>query len=88
MREEIENLGLDVGYGLWKQTTWKKQPLLDIQTRDHSRKGLHNVPKFIGACKVYRRHIYNLTYSSAPLIDVIKETNRWGWSNKEEACFQ
>ena len=33
-------------------------------------------------------HIHNFTYSSAPLTDLIKKTNPWRWTNKEEACFQ
>ena len=30
----------------------------------------------------------HFTYSSAPLTDLIKKTNPWRWTNKEEACFQ
>ena len=88
MREEMEYLGLDVGYGRWKPAASNMQPLQDMQIRDDPKKGLHNVRSFIGACNFHRRHIHNFTYSSAPLTDLIKKTNAWRWTDKEEACFQ
>ena len=87
MRDEVEYLGFDVGYGWWKPAASKMQPLQDMQIRDDSTKGLHDVRSFIGACNFYRRHIHNFMYSSAPLTDVMKKTNRWRRTNKEEACF-
>ena len=88
MREEMEYLGFDVGYGWWKPAASKMQPLQDMQIRDDPKKGLHDVRSFIGACNFYRRHIHNFTYSSAPLTDLIKKTNPWRWTDKEKACFQ
>ena len=88
MREEMEYLGFDVGYGWWKPAASKMQPLQDMQIRDDPKKGLHDVRSFIGACNFYRRHIHNFLYSSAPLTDLIKKTNPWRWTDKEEACFQ
>ena len=88
MREEMEYLGFDDGYGWWKAAASKMQPLQDMQIRGDPKKGLHDVPSFIGACNFYQRHIHNFTYSSAPLTDVIKKTNPWRWTDKEEACFQ
>ena len=35
-----------------------------------------------------RRPIHNFTYSSALLTDLIKRTNPWRWTKKEEACLQ
>ena len=64
------------------------QPLQDMQIRDDPKMGLHDVPIFIRACDFYRRHIHNFTYSSAPLTDLIKKTNPWQCTDKEEACFQ
>ena len=58
------------------------------QIRDDPKKGLHDVGSFIGTCNFYRRIIHNFTYSSAPLTDLIKKTNPWRWTDKEEACFQ
>ena len=72
MKEEMEYLGFDVGYGWWKPAASKMQPLQDMQTRDDPKKGLHDVRSFVGACNFYRRHIHNFTYSSAPLTDLIK----------------
>ena len=88
MREEIEYLGFDVGCGWWKPAASKMQPLQDMQIRDDPKKGLHDVRSFIGACNFYRCHIHNFTYSSAPLTDLIKKTEPWRWTDKEEACFQ
>ena len=88
MREEMEYLGFDVGYGWWKPAASKMQPLQDMQIRDDPKKGLHAVRSFIGACNFHRRHIHNFTYSSAPLTDLIKKTNPWRWTDNEEACFQ
>ena len=88
MREVMENLGFDVGYGWWKPAASKMQPQQDMQIRDNPKKGLHDVQSFIGACNLYRRHMHNFTYSSAPVTDLIKKTNPWRWTDKEEACFQ
>ena len=64
------------------------QPLQDMQGRDNPKKGRHDVRSFIGACNSYRRHIHNVTYSSVPLTDLIKNTNPWRWTDQEEACFE
>ena len=88
MREEMEYLDFDVGYGWWKQAASKMQPLQDMQIGDDPKKALQNVRSFIGACNYYRRHVHNFTYSSAPLTDLIKKTNPWRWTDKEDACFQ
>ena len=66
MREEMEYLGVDIGYGWWKPVASKMQPLQDIQTRDNPNKGVHDVRSFVGACNFYRCHIHNFTYSSRP----------------------
>ena len=88
MREEMEYLGLDVGYGWWKPAASKMQPLQDMQIRDDPKKSLYDVRSFIGACNFYRRHVHNFMCSSAPLTDLIKKTNPWRWTDKEKACFQ
>ena len=84
----MEYLGFDVGYGWWKPAASKMQPLQDMQIRDGLKKGLRDVRSFIGACNFYGHHIHNFTYSSAPLTDLIKETNPSRWTDKEEACCQ
>ena len=61
MKEEMEYLGFDVGYGWWTQAASKMQPLQDMQIRDDPKKGLHDVRSFVGACNFYRRHIHNFT---------------------------
>ena len=88
MKEEMEYLGFDVGYGWWKPAASKMQPLQDMQIRDDPKKGLHGVRSFVGACNFFRRHIHNFTYSSAPLTDLIKKTTSWRWTAIEEECFQ
>ena len=88
MKEDIEYLGFDVGYGWWKQAASKMQPLQDMQICDDPKKGLHDVRSFLGACNFCRRHIHNFTYSSAPLSDLIKKNTPWRWTAREEKCFQ
>ena len=74
MKEEMEYLGFDVGYGWWKPASSKMQPLQDMQICDDPKKGLHDVRSFAGAFNFYRRHIHKVTYSSVPLTDLIKKT--------------
>ena len=88
MKEEMEYLGFDVGYGWWKPAGFKMQPLQDMQIRDDPKKGLHDVRSFVGACNFYQRHIHNFTYSSAPITDLIKKTTSWNWTTREKECFQ
>ena len=88
MKEEMEYLGFDMGYGWWNPAASKMQPLQDMQIRNDPKKGLHDMRSFVGACNFYRRHIHNFTYSSAPLTDVIKKTTPWRWTAREEECFQ
>ena len=50
MKEEMEYLGFDVGYGWWKRAASKMQPLQDMQICDDPKKGLHDAWSFVGAC--------------------------------------
>ena len=43
MRQEMEYLGFDVGYGCWKPAACKMQLLRDMRIRDDPKKGLHDV---------------------------------------------
>ena len=88
MKEEMEYLGFDLGYGWWKPAASKMQPPQDVQIPDDPKKGLHNVRSVVGACNFYRRHIQNFTCSSAPLTDVIKKATSWRWTARGEECFQ
>ena len=87
MKMEMEYLGFDVGYGWWKPAASKMQPLQDMQIRDYPQKGLHDVRSFVGACNIYRQHIHNFPYSSAPLTDPIKKTTPWRWTARDEESF-
>ena len=82
MKEEMQYLGLDVGYGWWKPAASKMQPLQDMQIRDDPKKGLHHVRSFVGTCNFHRWHIHDFNYSSAPLSDLIKKTTPWRWTAK------
>ena len=63
MQETMQYLGFDIGYGWWTAAAFKAKPLMDAKVRhEDSRKGLHDVSSFIGACNFYRRHIKNFTY--------------------------
>ena len=88
MKEEMEYLGFDVGYGWWKPAASKMQSLQDMQTRDDPKKGLHDKSSFVGACNFFWRHIHNFTYPSASLTDLIKKTTPSRWTAREEECFQ
>ena len=87
MKEEMEYLGFDVGYGWCKPAASKMQPLQDMQIRDDPKNDLHTVRSFVGACNFYRRHMHNFTYSPATLTDLIKKTTPWRWTAREEECF-
>ena len=76
MKEEMEYLGFDVGYGWWKPAASKMQPLQDMQIRDDPKKGLHNVRSFVGACNFYRRHIHNLHTPLPPSLNYSLEVDR------------
>ena len=78
MREEMEHLGLDVGYGSWKRTASKMQPLQDMQIRDDFKKGPHNIRNFLGACISYGRHMHSFTYLSAPLLTLLRRPTLGG----------
>ena len=88
MKEEMEYLGFDVGYGWWIPAASKMQPLQDIQIRDDPKKRLHDVRSFVGAFNFYRQHIHIFIYSSAPLTDLPKKTTPWRWTAREEECLE
>ena len=88
MREEMEYLGFDVGYGWWKPAISKMPPLQDMQIHDDPKKRLQDVHSFVGTCNCDRHHIHDFTYSSAPLTVVIKKTNPCRPTDTEEACLQ
>ena len=72
----MEYLGFDVGYG-WKPAALKMQPLRDMKICDDPKKG---------ACNFCRRHIHNVTYSSACPTD-LKKSHPWPRISKEEEWF-
>ena len=80
MRENMEHLGFDVGYGWWKLAPSQMQRLLNKQ--------IHDFRSCIAACNVYQPDIHSLTYSSAPLTELIKNTNPWRWMDKVQAAFE
>ena len=84
----MKYLGVEPGYRWYKPATSNMQPLQDIQILDDPKNGLHDLRSFVGACNLYLRHLHNFTYSSAPLTDHIRKTNRWRRTDKEEACSQ
>ena len=49
MREEIEYLAFDVGYGWWKPAASEMQPLQDMHIHDDPKNRLDDVRIFIGA---------------------------------------
>ena len=88
MQETMLYLGFDVGYGWWTPAASKAKPLMDAKVRhEDSKKGVHDVRSFIGACNFYRRHIKNFTHTSALLTDLIKKSTTWRWGPEEQQAF-
>ena len=48
MKEEMEYLGFDVGYGWWKPAASRMQPLQDMQIRDDPQRGSTRCEEFCG----------------------------------------
>ena len=89
LKEEIEYLGFDVGYGWWTPGASKTQPLMDAKiVKDNPKKGVKSRRSFVGACNFYRMHVRNFTYSGPALTDLTKKGVPWKWGPKEEKCFQ
>ena len=66
----------------------KTYVLMDAKVQhEDSKKGLHDVRSFIGACNFYRRHIKNFTYTSAILTELIKKSTTWRWGPQEQQAF-
>ena len=88
MQETMQYPGFDIGYGWWTPAASKVKPLMDAKIRhEDSKKGLHDVRSFIGACNFYRCHIKKFTYTSAILTDLIKKTTTWRWGPQEQQAF-
>ena len=78
MRGTMQYLSLDLGYGWWTPAASKVKTLMDAKARqEDSKKGLHDVRSFIGTCNFYRRHITNLTYTSAILTNLNNKSTTW-----------
>ena len=88
IKEEMEYYGFRRAVWLVETTASEMQPLQDMLIRDDPKNGLHDMRSFVGACNFYRRHIRNLTYSSAPLTDLIEKTTPWRWTARDEECLQ
>ena len=85
MQETMQYLGFDIGSGWWTPAASKAKPLMDAKVRhEDPKKGLHDVRSFIRACNFYRCHIKNLTYTSAILMDLIRETTTWRGGPQEK----
>ena len=88
MQETMQYLGFDIRYGWWTPGASKAKPLMDANVRhEDAKKGLHDVRSFIGACKFYRCHIKNSTYTSAILTDLIQKTTTWRWGPQEQQAL-
>ena len=88
MQDTMQYLGFDIGYGWWTPAASKAKPLMDAQVRhEDPKKGLHDVPSFIGACNFYRCHITNITYTSAIPTDLINKSTTLRRSPHEQQAF-
>ena len=66
------------------------RPLLDFDLSKVNGKaeGVKKIRQFVGTCNFYRRHLKNLTFSSASLTNLIKNETRWQWTEKEQAALE
>ena len=88
MQGTMQVLGFDIGYGWWTPAASKAKPLMDAKVKhEDAKKGLHDVRSFIGACNFHCRHIKNLTYTSAILMDLIKKSTTWHWRPRAQQAF-
>ena len=55
--EETDYLGFEIGWGWWRPSAKKVQPLQSANIADHKTQGVHDVRSFIGAVHFYRRHV-------------------------------
>ena len=69
MKEEIDYLGFNIGWGTWKPCKSKVEAILRSEV-----KNLKELRSFLGVLNFYRRHIPNFTYSSAVLTDLTIKT--------------
>ena len=75
MQETMQYVKFDIAYGWWTPAASKAEPLMDAKVRhEDPKKGLHDVRSFFGACRFYRRHIQNFTYTGVILTDLIKKS--------------
>ena len=88
LAQRIEFLGFEMGWGWWRPSMSKLQPLLAAQVRNDPVKGLKDLRSFIGAANFYRRHVRNFTYSSAILTDLQKKGAAWRWGEQEQLAFE
>ena len=72
VKEEMEYLGFDVGYGWWKPAASKMQPLQDMKIRN-------------GTCNFYRHHLHNFTYSSPSCVTLQKRVTPGGGPPKRNS---
>jgi len=82
MQEEIDYLGFNIGWGTWKPCKTKVEAIMRIEV-----KNLKDLRKFLGVLNFYRRHIPNVTYSSAILTDLTKKDAKWQWTKIHQEKF-
>ena len=88
MQETKQYPGFDIGYGWWTPAASKAKPLMDAKVQhEDSKKGLHDVRSFIGACNFYRCHFRNITYTSVILTNLIKTSTTWPLGPQEQQAF-
>ena len=88
MQETVPYLGFDIDYRWWTPAASKAKPLMDAKVgHEDPKTGLHDVRRFIGACKFYRRHMKIFTYTSAILKDPIKKSTTWRSGREEQQAF-
>jgi hypothetical protein len=72
-KEQVDYLGFEIGWGWWRPSSNKVQPLQSATITDDRTKGVQCIRSFVGAVNLYRRHVKSFTYSSAPLTHLTKK---------------
>ena len=82
LKEHMEYLGFDIGWGWWRPSEKKVLALKNAQVRNS-----RELASFLGACNFFRRHIRNFTATSAELSDLTKKNSKWEWTDRHQKLF-
>ena len=80
LKELLEHLGFDLGYGWWAPSEKNTAPLAHVHL-DHN-STTQEIQSFLGVSTFYRRHVARFTWSSAPISDCTKKSDPRAWMHR------